>query len=104
MQVPDCLLSAAHWRAAHDGLDDRLVDPRVGEPRPAWDVLDGLLEKIMPALAHRGELDIVMAELFHAAVSRQRHHQAACAAVRQRHPGDAGRVRRPRLGPWPSGG
>jgi carboxylate-amine ligase len=81
--VPDCLLSAAHWRAAHDGLDDRLVDPRVGE--------------------HRGELDIVMAEL---STLRPRGN----GATRQRAlsgrdiPAMLDAFAHHALEPWPSGG
>jgi carboxylate-amine ligase len=61
--VRDCLLSAAHWRAAHDGLDESLVDLRTGRKRPAWDLVDELLDKIMPALVRHGDGDLVTDQL-----------------------------------------
>jgi len=34
--VPHPLLMAAHWRAAHDGLEGLNIDMATREPRPAW--------------------------------------------------------------------
>ncbi|MFJ6213636.1 glutamate--cysteine ligase [Streptomyces sp. NPDC092296] len=48
--VPDELLRAAHWRAAHDGLDGLGLDPVTGRLRPAWDLLDQLVRHAAPGL------------------------------------------------------
>ncbi|TYB36150.1 YbdK family carboxylate-amine ligase [Micromonospora sp. AP08] len=53
------LLVAAHWRAAHDGLEGEGVDFTDGELRPAWELLDGLVERVRPELARHGDLDQV---------------------------------------------
>jgi carboxylate-amine ligase len=50
------LLVAAHWRAAHDGLEGEGVDLTSGELRPAWTLLDGLVERLSPALERHGDL------------------------------------------------
>jgi carboxylate-amine ligase len=57
------LASAAHWRAAHEGLDGTLIDLRQGRRRPAWDVLDDLVRQVRPALQQHYDLEIVVAEL-----------------------------------------
>jgi carboxylate-amine ligase len=62
-QVPECLVSAAHWRAAHDGLDGELVDLRLGTTRPAWQLLDEMFATVSPALLRHGDLDLVVSEL-----------------------------------------
>ncbi|MGC5021603.1 carboxylate-amine ligase [Micromonospora sp. DT47] len=53
------LLVAAHWRAAHDGLEGEGVDLSNGELRPAWELLDRLVDRVRPALAEHGDLDEV---------------------------------------------
>ncbi|TWJ26163.1 carboxylate-amine ligase [Micromonospora endolithica] len=53
------LLVAAHWRAAHDGLEGNGVDLNDGELRPAWDLLDQLVERLSPALERHGDLAAV---------------------------------------------
>ncbi|MEV0805804.1 glutamate--cysteine ligase [Micromonospora sp. NPDC050200] len=53
------LLVAAHWRAAHDGLEGEGVDLTNGELRPAWGLLDALVDRVRPALASHGDLDEV---------------------------------------------
>ncbi|WP_433313599.1 carboxylate-amine ligase [Micromonospora chersina] len=53
------LLVAAHWRAAHDGLEGEGVDFTDGELRPAWELLDRLVERVSPELARHGDLDQV---------------------------------------------
>ncbi|MEU5528479.1 glutamate--cysteine ligase [Micromonospora chersina] len=53
------LLVAAHWRAAHDGLEGEGVDFTDGELRPAWELLDRLVERVGPELARHGDLDQV---------------------------------------------
>ncbi|MEU4423350.1 glutamate--cysteine ligase [Actinoplanes sp. NPDC024001] len=61
--VPDGLLRAAHWNAAHQGLDGTLLDLGRREPRPAWDLVTDLVEAITPALDRHGDLDLVHAGL-----------------------------------------
>ncbi|WBB74725.1 glutamate--cysteine ligase [Micromonospora sp. WMMD1128] len=53
------LLVAAHWRAAHDGLEGEGVDLHDGELRPAWELLDRIVDRIRPELARHGDLDRV---------------------------------------------
>ncbi|MFI5832611.1 glutamate--cysteine ligase [Micromonospora sp. NPDC051300] len=53
------LLVAAHWRAAHDGLEGQGVDLTDGELRPAWELLDRLVDRIRPELDRHGDLDRV---------------------------------------------
>jgi carboxylate-amine ligase len=62
-RIRDCLVSAAHWRAAHDGLEGDLIDLRSGGARPAWDLVDELVATVTPALARHGDLDYVRAQL-----------------------------------------
>ncbi|MFI1193386.1 glutamate--cysteine ligase [Micromonospora sp. NPDC020750] len=50
------LLVAAHWRAAHDGLEGDGVDLTDGELRPAWELLDRLVERLRPELERHGDL------------------------------------------------
>jgi carboxylate-amine ligase len=76
--VADCLVSAAHWRAAHDGLDGNLVDLRTNQIRPAWDLVDDMVETILPALEWHGDVDLVTDQL--ASLRR-----AGNGATRQRH-------------------
>ncbi|MGK5445043.1 carboxylate-amine ligase [Micromonospora sp. URMC 105] len=49
------LLVAAHWRAAHDGLEGEGVDLTNGELRPAWALLDALVDRVRPALESHGD-------------------------------------------------
>jgi carboxylate-amine ligase len=53
------LLVAAHWRAAHDGLEGDGVDLTDGELRPAWELFDQLVERLRPALERHGDFDEV---------------------------------------------
>ncbi|MFU8872065.1 carboxylate-amine ligase [Micromonospora sp. SL4-19] len=53
------LLVAAHWRAAHDGLEGEGVDLTDGELRPAWELLDRLVDRVRPELERHGDLDQV---------------------------------------------
>jgi carboxylate-amine ligase len=57
--VPTELLRLARWRAGHDGVDGRLLDPSTGRPRPASDVLQDLVAHVRPALAAAGDLEAV---------------------------------------------
>lgn len=61
--IRDCLLTAAHWHAAHDGLGGTLIDPRTGAARPAWDLVDELVTTVTPALRRHGDLVRVTAGL-----------------------------------------
>ncbi|MFG3707052.1 glutamate--cysteine ligase [Micromonospora sp. NPDC047670] len=62
-RIRDCLVSAAHWRAAHDGLEGDLIDLRSGGARRAWDLVDDLVATVSPALARHGDLDYVRDQL-----------------------------------------
>ncbi|MDG4801356.1 glutamate--cysteine ligase [Micromonospora sp. WMMD980] len=62
-RIRDCLVAAAHWRAAHDGVDGELVDLRTGRPRPAWDLVDDLIDTVAPALRRHGDLDLAVHEV-----------------------------------------
>jgi glutamate---cysteine ligase / carboxylate-amine ligase len=58
-----CVLKAAHWRAAHDGLEGDLVDLPGGDLRPAWDLVEELLAVLRPALLRHDDLRAVTAAL-----------------------------------------
>jgi carboxylate-amine ligase len=55
--VPHPLLMAAHWRAAHDGLEGVNIDMATREPRPAWRLLRQLFDYVRPELRRHGDLD-----------------------------------------------
>jgi glutamate---cysteine ligase / carboxylate-amine ligase len=76
-RVPDHLLRAAHWNAAHTGLAGSLLDPRDGRTRPAWDLVDDLCAAVKPALSSLGD-----EELVHASLARLRRE--GTGAERQR--------------------
>jgi carboxylate-amine ligase len=73
----DCVLSAAHWHAAHEGLDGTLMNPHGGGLRPAWNVVEDLLTTVSPALVRHGDAEVVLTEL-----ARLRRH--GTGATRQR--------------------
>ncbi|MEE6257205.1 carboxylate-amine ligase [Plantactinospora sonchi] len=76
--VPHHLLAAAHWRAAHDGLEGLAVDLAGGGGlRPAWQLLRRLVSRLRPALERHGDLAVVTALL-----SRLQAH--GTGAARQR--------------------
>jgi carboxylate-amine ligase len=77
-EVPDGLLRAAHWNAAHQGLDGTLLDLRRLEPRPAWDLVDDLVEAVTPALDRHGDLAVV-----HAGLARLRAEGTGARRQRQ---------------------
>ncbi len=62
---PAAMLDAGLWRAARHGLDERLVDPRAAELRPAAEVVAALLDHVADALVAAGD-----AERVHEGVSR----------------------------------
>jgi carboxylate-amine ligase len=58
-EVGQLMLRAATWRAARSGLIGDLVDPRLGRPAPAAEVVGALVAYVRPALTARGEWDEV---------------------------------------------
>ncbi|WP_163376973.1 carboxylate--amine ligase/circularly permuted type 2 ATP-grasp protein [Dietzia sp. Alg238-R159] len=56
----DAVLAAAFWRAARSGLEGDLVDVATGRPRPATEVLTGLVDDHVDHLRAGGELDLVL--------------------------------------------
>jgi carboxylate-amine ligase len=60
------LLVAAHWRAAHDGLEGLAVDLETRQTRPAWHLLRRLFDRVAPELGRHGDLEmatVLMARL-----------------------------------------
>ncbi len=55
--VPHPLLMAAHWRAAHDGLEGVNIDMATREPRPAWRLMRQLFDYVRPELERHGDLE-----------------------------------------------
>nr|WP_296064682.1 glutamate--cysteine ligase [uncultured Actinoplanes sp.] len=55
--VPHPLLMAAHWRAAHDGLEGLNIDMATREPRPAWRLMRQLFDYVRPELERHGDLE-----------------------------------------------
>ncbi|MFI7427715.1 glutamate--cysteine ligase [Micromonospora sp. NPDC049836] len=62
-RIRNCLLAAAHWRAAHDGVDGELIDLIRGGTRPAWELVEELYAAVTPALVRHGDLEIVRGQL-----------------------------------------
>jgi glutamate---cysteine ligase / carboxylate-amine ligase len=58
-RVPDGLLSAALWRAGHDGLEGDGVDAVTGAVAPGWELVDRLVRHVEPALDRHGDLATV---------------------------------------------
>lgn len=57
-------LDAAYWRSARDGLDGMAIDLAESHaPVPARDLLAALVDRVTPALAAVGDLDLVRVEL-----------------------------------------
>lgn len=56
--VPHPLLMAAHWRAAHDGLEGVNIDMATREPRPAGRLLRQLFDYVRPELERHGDLEM----------------------------------------------
>ncbi|GAA3904998.1 carboxylate-amine ligase [Actinoplanes auranticolor] len=56
--VPHPLLMAAHWRAAHDGLEGLNIDMATREPRPAWKLMRQLFDYVRPELDRHGDLEM----------------------------------------------
>ena len=77
LPVAHHLLVAAHWRAAHDGLEGLAVDPLAGGTRPAWHLMRPLFDRLRPALDRHGDLPLVTSLL-------GRLHAGGTGAARQR--------------------
>jgi glutamate---cysteine ligase / carboxylate-amine ligase len=56
--VPHPLLMAAHWRAAHDGLEGLNIDTATRETRPAWRLMRQLFDHVRPELDRHGDLEL----------------------------------------------
>ncbi|MEV6298392.1 glutamate--cysteine ligase [Actinoplanes sp. NPDC051861] len=55
--VPHPLLMAAHWRAAHDGLEGDNIDMATRQLRPAWRLTRQLFDYVRPELERHGDLE-----------------------------------------------
>ena len=55
--VPHPLLMAAHWRAAHDGLEGVNIDMATREPRSAWRLMRQLFDYVRSELDRHGDLE-----------------------------------------------
>ncbi|MGK5441846.1 carboxylate-amine ligase [Micromonospora sp. URMC 105] len=62
-RVRDCVVAAAHWHAAHSGLDGTLTDLRLGTARPAWELVGDLFSTVESALREHGDLGFVRSRL-----------------------------------------
>ncbi|WP_432560892.1 carboxylate-amine ligase [Kineococcus sp. SYSU DK003] len=60
-RVRPAVLRAARWRAARSGVSDVLLDPQDGAPRPAAEVVRGLLAELRDDLEDAGEFEEVSA-------------------------------------------
>ena len=56
--VPHPLLMAAHWRAAHDGLEGLNIDMATRQPRSAWKLMRQLFDYVRPELERHGDLEM----------------------------------------------
>nr|BFE81774.1 hypothetical protein GCM10020093_043750 [Planobispora longispora] len=54
-------MRAATWRAARSGLEDELVDPDGGDPRPAAEVIGRMVDGLRPQLESAGDWELVTA-------------------------------------------
>lgn len=80
MEAPDVehpLLMAAHWRAAHDGLEGLNIDMATREPRPAWRLMRQLFDYVRPELERHGDLGTTT-------VLMERLRERGTGAARQR--------------------
>jgi carboxylate-amine ligase len=50
---------AAHWRAAHDGLEGLNLDLATRQPRPAWNLFRQVFDYVRPELDRHGDLAMV---------------------------------------------
>jgi carboxylate-amine ligase len=56
--VAQPLVAAAHWRAAHDGLEGLNIDMATREARPAWRLMRQLFDYVRPQLDRHGDLEM----------------------------------------------
>jgi len=77
LPVEHQLLVAAHWRAAHDGLEGVACDLLGGGLHPAWSLMRRLYERVGPHLEQHGDLETVGSLL-------GRLHAHGTGAARQR--------------------
>jgi glutamate---cysteine ligase / carboxylate-amine ligase len=75
--VAQPLVSAAHWRAAHDGLEGLNIDMATREARPAWRLMRQLFDYVRPQLDRHGDLAM-------ATILMGRLHAGGTGAARQR--------------------
>jgi carboxylate-amine ligase len=52
------LLVAAHWRAAHDGLEGVNIDMATRQTRPAWRLMRQLFDYVRPELERHGDIEM----------------------------------------------
>ena len=57
--VPHPLVMAAHWRAAHDGLEGMNIDMATRQSRPAWRLMRQLVDHVSPELERHGDREMV---------------------------------------------
>jgi carboxylate-amine ligase len=57
-RLPHHLLVAAHWRAAHDGLEGVGVDLQTRQTRPGWHLMRRLFDRVRPELDRHGDLEM----------------------------------------------
>lgn len=62
-ETPTTLLTLAGFQASRWGMTGDLLDPVTCRPRPAWDVVDSVLDRLRPALEDAGDLARVTAAL-----------------------------------------
>ena len=58
-EVPTSMLRLANWQAGRFDVSGSLLDPFSGRPRPARDVLAGMVEHVRPALEASGDRILV---------------------------------------------
>ncbi len=61
--LPHEMLRARLWRAAHDGLSGRGIDPLTGSVAPAWSLVDSLVDHVRPQLRESGDEDFALRAL-----------------------------------------
>lgn len=61
--VSPTLVRLATWKSGRFGLEGDLLDPQTFEPRPAREVVDGLVELVEPSLTASGDIDFVRDEI-----------------------------------------
>ncbi|MEV0582596.1 glutamate--cysteine ligase [Nonomuraea sp. NPDC050310] len=76
-QPPESVLRAAHWRAAHDGLEGNGLDLATRKLVPAWRLVGELVTYLTPALSAAGDLPMVARQLTWL-------RRVGCGAARQR--------------------